>query len=450
MKRELFGTDGIRGTANIYPMTAEIALALGRAAGQIFRRGDHHHRVLIGKDTRLSGYMIETALTAGFTSAGMDVMVVGPMPTPAVAFLARTLRADLGVMVSASHNPFADNGIKLFGPDGFKLSDALEAEIEALMTSMDANGYAQPDAIGRATRYEDASGRYIESLKSSFPRNLSLSGIKIVVDCANGAAYHIAPDLFFELGAEVIRIGTSPNGRNINDHCGSTCPDTVRQAVIEHGANLGVALDGDADRLVLVDETGADVDGDQLLAMIASNMQDRSILRGNAVVATLMSNLGLEHYLEGRGISLHRTAVGDRYVVERMRALDLNIGGEQSGHIILSDFSTTGDGLLAALQVLAAMVGQQRRLSEIGRSFERVPQQLRNVRVDRQISLDMPQISSVLDAERSRLGRNGRLIVRPSGTEPVIRVMVEAEDRGLLNEVIDTVSDTIDRCSRIG
>ncbi|MCB1969419.1 MAG: phosphoglucosamine mutase [Geminicoccaceae bacterium] len=450
MKRELFGTDGIRGTANIYPMTAEIALALGRAAGQIFRRGDHHHRVLIGKDTRLSGYMIETALTAGFTSAGMDVMVVGPMPTPAVAFLARTLRADLGVMVSASHNPFADNGIKLFGPDGFKLSDALEAEIEALMTSMDANGYAQPDAIGRATRYEDASGRYIESLKSSFPRNLSLSGIKIVVDCANGAAYHIAPDLFFELGAEVIRIGTSPNGRNINDHCGSTCPDTVRQAVIEHGANLGVALDGDADRLVLVDETGADVDGDQLLAMIASNMQDRSILRGNAVVATLMSNLGLEHYLEGRGISLHRTAVGDRYVVERMRALDLNIGGEQSGHIILSDFSTTGDGLLAALQVLAAMVGQQRRLSEIGRSFERVPQQLRNVRVDRQISLDMPQISSVLDAERSRLGRNGRLIVRPSGTEPVIRVMVEAEDRGLLNEVIDTVSDTIDRCSRMG
>ena len=450
MKRELFGTDGIRGTANIYPMTAEIALALGRAAGQIFRRGDHHHRVLIGKDTRLSGYMIETALTAGFTSAGMDVMVVGPMPTPAVAFLARTLRADLGVMVSASHNPFADNGIKLFGPDGFKLSDALEAEIEALMTSMDANGYAQPDAIGRATRYEDASGRYIESLKSSFPRNLSLSGIKIVVDCANGAAYHIAPDLFFELGAEVIRIGTSPNGRNINDHCGSTCPDTVRQAVIEHGANLGVALDGDADRLVLVDETGADVDGDQLLAMIASNMQDRSILRGNAVVATLMSNLGLEHYLEGRGISLHRTAVGDRYVVERMRALDLNIGGEQSGHIILSDFSTTGDGLLAALQVLAAMVGQQRRLSEIGRSFERVPQQLRNVRVDRQISVDMPQISSVLDAERSRLGRNGRLIVRPSGTEPVIRVMVEAEDRGLLNEVIDTVSDTIDRCSRMG
>ena len=450
MKRELFGTDGIRGTANTHPMTAEVALALGRAAGQIFRRGDHAHRVVIGKDTRLSGYMIENALTAGFTSAGMNVILVGPMPTPAVAFLARSLRADLGVMVSASHNPYADNGIKLFGPDGFKLSDAIEAEIEALMTSMDANGHATPDSIGRATRYEDASGRYIESLKSSFPRKISLSGIRIAVDCAHGAAYHIAPDLFYELGAEVIRIGTAPDGRNINENCGSTHPDAVRKAVIENGADLGVALDGDADRLVLVDETGADVDGDQVLALIASAMQDRRILRGNAVVATLMSNLGLETYLEGRGIELLRTAVGDRYVVEKMRERDINIGGEQSGHIILSDFSTTGDGLLAALQVLATMVASGRRLSEVGRCFQRVPQQLRNVRIEQRISVDTPEIQHMLDTERSRLGRKGRLIVRPSGTEPVIRVMVEAEDQGLLCDVIDTVSDAIDRHSRMG
>ncbi|MCB1835043.1 MAG: phosphoglucosamine mutase, partial [Geminicoccaceae bacterium] len=368
----------------------------------------------------------------------------------AVAFLARSLRADLGVMVSASHNPYADNGIKLFGPDGFKLSDAIEAEIEALMTSMDANGHAAPDSIGRATRYEDASGRYIESLKSSFPRKISLSGIRIAVDCAHGAAYHIAPDLFYELGAEVIRIGTAPDGRNINENCGSTHPDAVRKAVIENGADLGVALDGDADRLVLVDETGADVDGDQVLALIASAMQDRRILRGNAVVATLMSNLGLETYLEGRGIELLRTAVGDRYVVEKMRERDINIGGEQSGHIILSDFSTTGDGLLAALQVLATMVASGRRLSEVGRCFQRVPQQLRNVRIEQRISVDTPEIQHMLDTERSRLGRKGRLIVRPSGTEPVIRVMVEAEDQGLLCDVIDTVSDAIDRHSRMG
>ncbi|MCB2054437.1 MAG: phosphoglucosamine mutase [Geminicoccaceae bacterium] len=449
MKRELFGTDGIRGTANTHPMTAEVALALGRAAGKVFRRGDHSHRVVVGKDTRLSGYMIETALTAGFCSSGMNVMLVGPMPTPAVAFLTRSLRADLGVMVSASHNPFADNGIKLFGPDGFKLSDELESEIETLMLGLDGNGHAEADKIGRATRYEDARGRYIENLKSSFPKGLSLTGIKLVVDCANGAAYALAPDLFYELGAEVVEIGTTPDGTNINRRCGSTFPEALRCKVIEEGAHLGVALDGDADRLVLVDENGMIVDGDQVLALIATSLQEEGSLRGGAVAATTMSNLGLENYLDARGITLHRTRVGDRYVVEKMRELDLNVGGEQSGHIILSDFATTGDGLLAALQVLVVMCRSGRPLSELGRCFAPVPQQLRNLKVVQPVDLDSPDISCVLEQERGRLGKRGRLVVRPSGTEPLIRIMVEADDDGLLREVMDTVADAIDRAARV-
>ncbi|HRY25816.1 MAG TPA: phosphoglucosamine mutase, partial [Geminicoccaceae bacterium] len=365
MQRRMFGTDGIRGTSNTHPMTAEVALALGRAAGGLFRRAGQHgrrheNRVVIGKDTRLSGYMIENALTAGFLSAGMRVMLTGPVPTPAVAFLTRSLRADLGVMVSASHNPYEDNGIKLFGPDGFKLSDALEAEIEARMEAMAADGEAPPDEIGRAMRYEDARGRYVENLKSSFPRGAELGGRKIVVDCANGSAYHIAPELFFELGAEVVGLGVQPNGRNINAGCGSTYPETIKAAVLEHKADLGIALDGDADRLILVDEQGQLVDGDQLLALIAQSWMADGRLRGDGVVATLMSNFGLEGFLRGLGLDLHRTRVGDRYVVERMREGGFNVGGEQSGHIVLSDFATTGDGLLAALQVLAVLCRSQR------------------------------------------------------------------------------------------
>ena len=450
MIRELFGTDGIRGTANVHPMTAEVALALGRAAGQIFRRGEHGHRVVVGKDTRLSGYMLENALTAGFTSAGMNVLLVGPMPTPAVAFLTRSLRADLGVMVSASHNPFHDNGIKIFGPDGFKLSDTLEAEIEQAMQAMNANGHATARDIGRARRYEDARGRYIENLKSSFPRDVSLTGLKIVVDCAHGAAYHIAPDLFFELGADVIRIGTEPDGLNINERCGSTHPDTVKGAVVDAGADLGIALDGDADRLILVDESGTEIDGDQILAVIGSSLQRMDQLRGGGVVATVMSNLGLELHLADLGLELHRTKVGDRYVVERMRELGINIGGEQSGHVVMSDFATTGDGLLAALRVLAEMVRSDQPLSMVGRRFERVPQQLRNVRIARRLDLDTPELRATLERERQRLGRHGRLVVRPSGTEPLMRVMVEADDPLLLTEVIDTVSGAIETYSRMG
>ncbi len=450
MQRRMFGTDGIRGTSNTYPMTAEVALALGRAAGGLFRRAAQHgrrheNRVVIGKDTRLSGYMIENALAAGFLSAGMRVMLTGPVPTPAVAFLTRSLRADLGVMVSASHNPFEDNGIKLFGPDGFKLSDALEAEIEARMDAMAADGEAEPDEIGRAMRYEDARGRYVENLKSSFPRGAELGGRKIVVDCANGSAYHIAPELFFELGAEVVGIGVRPNGRNINADCGSTYPETIKAAVLEHGADLGIALDGDADRLILVDERGQLVDGDQLLALIAQSWMADGRLRGDGVVATLMSNFGLEGFLKGLGLDLHRTRVGDRYVVERMREGGFNVGGEQSGHIVLSDFATTGDGLLAALQVLAVLCRSQRPMSEIGRSFAPLPQQLRNVRVASAIDLHGPVLAPVLAANEARLAGRGRLVVRPSGTEPLIRVMVEADDEALLEDVIANVADAIER-----
>ncbi len=442
MRRKLFGTDGIRGVANRFPMTADTALRLGRAAGQIFRRNTAPHRVVIGKDTRLSGYMLEPALTAGFISAGMDVMLVGPMPTPAVAFLTRSLRCDIGVMISASHNPFHDNGIKLFGPDGFKLSDALEARIEEVMEGLDGDGLADPEALGRARRLEDARGRYLENLKNSFPRDLDLAGIKVVIDCAHGAAYHIGPDLLFELGAEVVPIGTAPNGLNINRGCGSTAPDACRRAVLEHGADLGISLDGDADRVIVIDEHGEILDGDQLLAVVATSWQEQERLRGGAIAATVMSNLGLELYLRERGLSLLRTKVGDRYVVEAMRARGLNLGGEQSGHIILSDFATTGDGLLAALQLLAVMRRHDRPLSEIGRPFEPLPQKLENLPA-RDLDLEAAPVRAVLEAAEKRLADDGRLVVRPSGTEPVVRVMVEARDPSLLEEVMDQLREAL-------
>ena len=445
MTRRLFGTDGIRGRANTHPMTADVALALGKAAGRLFRRGDHRHRAVIGKDTRLSGYMIEPALTAGLIGAGMDVMLLGPMPTPAVAYLTRSLRADLGVMVSASHNPFDDNGIKLFGPDGYKLSDELELEIERLIEANGSHGLAAPADLGRAQRVDDARGRYVESLKSSFPKGLTLAGLKIVVDAANGAAYHIAPELLWELGAEVVRIGTTPNGFNINDGCGSTHPQALAAAVLEHGAALGIALDGDADRLVLVDETGRPIDGDQVLALIARRWQVDGRLKGGAVVATLMSNLGLERHLAGLGLALHRTAVGDRYVVERMRAQGLNLGGEQSGHIVLGDVATTGDGLLAALQVLAVMLQQDRPISEVGRPFVPLPQRLDNIRVERRLDLAAPELVAALERQHARLAGKGRLLVRASGTEPLVRVMVEAEDETLLAEVLADAAQAIEQ-----
>jgi phosphoglucosamine mutase len=426
-------------------MTADVALALGKAAGKLFRRGEHRHRVVIGKDTRLSGYMLEPALTAGFISAGMDVMLLGPMPTPGVAFLTRSLRADLGVMVSASHNPFEDNGIKLFGPDGYKLSDEIELGIERLIEANGSSGLAAPGDLGRATRIDDARGRYVENLKSSFPKRLSLAGLKIVVDCANGAAYRFAPDLFWELGAEVVELGTAPNGLNINEGCGSTHPEALCAAVLENGAALGIALDGDADRVVMVDEQGRLIDGDQVLALIAGSWQRDGRLRGDGVVATLMSNLGLELWLKGRGLALQRTNVGDRYVVERMRALDMNLGGEQSGHIILRDFATTGDGVLAALQVLAVMLEVGRPISAVGRVFEPLPQKLENVRVATRPDLNAPGLARLIEQQRQRLGGGGRLVVRPSGTEPVVRVMVEAEDEGLLDSVLAETSEAIRR-----
>ena len=443
-QQRLFGTDGIRGLANVHPMTAEVALAVGKAAGRLFTRGGHRHRVVIGKDTRLSGYMLEPALTAGFVSTGMNVMLVGPMPTPAVAFLTRTLRADLGVMISASHNPYHDNGIKLFGPDGFKLSDEIEDEIEQLMAARATDGLAAPKDLGRARRIEDARGRYVENLKSSFPRGLTLNGLKLVVDSAHGAAYHLAGDLFFELGAEVVRLGTEPNGFNINEGSGSSEPALLRETVLREGADLGIALDGDADRLVLVDERGDLVDGDQLLALIAASWQSDGRIRGGGVVATVMSNLGLERHLAGLGLVLHRTRVGDRYVVERMRADGCNIGGEQSGHIVLSDFATTGDGLLAALQVLAVLRARDRPASEVTHTFEPIPQRLRNVRMARRLDLQAPELRRVLSRAEASLAGSGRLLVRASGTEPVIRVMVEAEDETLLTSVLDSVSHEIE------
>jgi phosphoglucosamine mutase len=445
MARRLFGTDGIRGTANQPPMTAEMALRLGMAAGRHFTRGDHRHRVVIGKDTRLSGYMLEPALTAGFIAMGMDVTLLGPLPTPGVAMLTRSLRADLGVMISASHNPYQDNGIKLFGPDGYKLSDEIELAIEEGMRGPGDKDLASPDQLGRAVRLEGARGRYMEALKASLPRGMSLDGLKIVVDCANGASYGVAPKLLWELGAEVIELGTNPNGFNINVRCGSTAPEAMCAAVVEHGADLGIALDGDADRIVLADERGELIDGDQMLALLAQSWHARGLLTGDGVIATTMSNLGLERYLESRGLRLHRTQVGDRYVVEHMRRTGHNLGGEQSGHIIMTDFATTGDGLLAGLQLLAVMRTQDQPLSSFGRAFTPLPQRLRNCRLNGGRPLEEPSVKQCIEAARLRLDGRGRLLVRPSGTEPLVRVMVEADDVALLERVLSEVGDAIER-----
>ncbi len=442
--RRLFGTDGIRGMANVPPMTAETALRVGQAAGLRFVRGNHRHRVVIGKDTRLSGYMLEPALVAGFIGAGMDVTLAGPLPTPAVAMLTRSLRADLGVMISASHNRFEDNGIKLFGPDGFKLSDEDEAEIEALMASDLSGRLAASGALGRAKRMDDAAGRYIEAAKATFPRGMTLDGLRIVVDCAHGAAYRVAPTVLWELGATVIPIGTAPDGFNINQDCGSTEPKRLCATVVEHGADLGLALDGDADRVLLCNERGELVDGDQILALIARTWAGAGRLRGNGVVATVMSNLGLERFLTEAGLRLLRTRVGDRYVAEQMRAEDMNVGGEQSGHMILSDYATTGDGLVAALQVLAAVVEQGRPASETCSLFTPLPQVLCSVRFEGTSPLTLPHIRAATAEAETALGRGGRLLLRESGTEPVIRVMAEGEDEALVRRLVEQLCGLIE------
>jgi phosphoglucosamine mutase len=436
-QRRYFGTDGIRGLTNTAPMTAALALKLGQAAGRHFLRGTHTHRVVIGKDTRLSGYMMESALTAGFTSVGMDVTLLGPMPTPAVAMLTRSMRADLGVMISASHNPYHDNGIKLFGPDGYKLSDADEAAIEALLEEEIA--LAEPAAIGRARRIDDAQGRYIHFAKSTFPEQLRLDGLKIVIDCAHGAAYRVAPAALWELGADVIAIGVSPDGFNVNDGVGSTHPKALQMKVIEAGADIGIALDGDADRLIVVDERGQIVDGDQLMALIASRAAEAGRLKGGALVATVMSNLGLERFLAGKGIGLHRAAVGDRHVLELMRVTGCNVGGEQSGHIILSDHATTGDGLVAALQVLAALVAEGRPASELFHLFDPLPQLLKNVRFKGGAPLDADNVKAAIAAGEAKLAGQGRILIRKSGTEPLIRVMAEGENRALVKQVVEEI-----------
>lgn len=439
MSRKYFGTDGIRGTANHPPMTADMALRVGMAAGRVFTRGEHRHRVVIGKDTRLSGYMIEYAMTAGFTSVGMDVFLFGPVPTPAVAMLARSMRADLGVMISASHNAYQDNGIKFFGPDGSKLSDAVELEIEALLHSDASEGLADPANLGRARRVDDAMARYIEFVKRTFPRNLRLEGLRIVLDCANGAAYKVAPLVLWELGAEVVALGVEPNGFNINQDCGSTHPEAMAAKVREVRADLGIALDGDADRVVLADERGRIIDGDQVMALVAQRWHASGQLAGGGIVATVMSNLGLERYVNGMGLKLERAAVGDRYVLERMRDTGINVGGEQSGHIVLSDFSTTGDGLIAALQVLAAVVESRKPASEVCHLFEPVPQVLRSVRFRSGAPLEADAVKSAILAGESKLNGGGRLLIRKSGTEPVIRVMAEGDDEHLVNAVVHDI-----------
>ncbi len=442
-KRKYFGTDGIRGTANGFPMTAEIAQRLGVAAGHYFNRGDHRHRVVIAKDTRLSGYMIENALTSGFLSAGVDVVLVGPMPTPAVAFLAKAMRADLGVMISASHNPYKDNGLKLFGPDGYKLSDETEFKIEALMDKDTASMLSSPEKIGRAKRLDDAPGRYIEFVKSTFPKHLRLDGLKIVIDCANGAGYQVGPIILYELGAEVIPMAVHPNGTNINRECGSTHPQALAAQVVMEHAHLGIALDGDADRLVIVDEKGTVIDGDQLMAMVAARAAKHGELKGNCIAATLMSNLGLEKFLASKKLKLHRTKVGDRYVMEAMREHGFNIGGEPSGHIILGDHATTGDALVAALQVLAALLEDGRPASKAMQMFELVPQVLKNVHFKGKSPLDRDDVKKAVADIEKKLGKAGRIVVRPSGTEPLLRIMIEGESQAVITTMANDLAELI-------
>ncbi|HLK24060.1 MAG TPA: phosphoglucosamine mutase [Caulobacteraceae bacterium] len=447
--RAYFGTDGIRGQANRHPMTAEVALRVGLAAGKLFRSGgDRRHLVVIGKDTRLSGYTIEPALVAGFASVGMDVRLFGPLPTPGVAMMTRSLRADLGVMISASHNSYTDNGIKLFGPDGYKLSDEIELDIEGLMDQGLQEGLAEPADLGRVQRIDDAQARYVEIVKGTFPRGLSLNGLRVVVDCANGAAYKVAPTALYELGAEVKEVGVSPNGVNINAECGSTFPKTVAKAVKEYRADIGIALDGDADRVLICDERGEIVDGDQIMAIIAGEWAKADRVTGGGVVGTVYSNLGLERFLGARGLTLQRTAVGDRYVMARMREAGFNLGGEQSGHVILSDFSTTGDGLIAALQVLAVLVQSDQPMSRLARQFEPVPQKLENVRyLNGAKPLDDAQVKAAIADGETRLNGSGRIVVRPSGTEPLIRIMAEGDDAKLVAQVVRDIAGAVRQVS---
>ncbi|UWR73116.1 phosphoglucosamine mutase [Phaeobacter inhibens] len=437
--RKFFGTDGVRGTANIHPMTADMALRIGAAVGRYFRRdASGVHRVVIGKDTRLSGYMFESALTAGLTSTGMNVLLLGPVPTPAVGLMTRSMRADLGVMISASHNPAADNGIKFFGPDGFKLSDTVEMELESLIEA--GVEPAQAQNIGRAKRIDDARFRYGERVKSSLPRDIRLDGLKVVIDCANGAAHRAAPEILWELGAEVIPVGVSPDGTNINRDCGSTHPGTAAETVVAHGAHVGICLDGDADRVIIIDETGKVADGDQLMALLATRWAEDGVLAGNALVSTVMSNLGLERHLAARGIALERTAVGDRYVVERMREGGFNLGGEQSGHIVMTDYATTGDGLMAGLHFLAEMVRADKPASQLAQQFAPVPQLLKNVRFAAgQTPLESDQVQTAIRVAEETLTGQGRLLIRKSGTEPLVRVMAECEDAKVLTATVDSV-----------
>ncbi|MBG52107.1 MAG: phosphoglucosamine mutase [Alphaproteobacteria bacterium] len=447
MARKYFGTDGIRGTANRSNMTAETALRVGMAAGRYFTRGEHRHRVVIGKDTRLSGYMIENALVAGFTSVGMDVVQFGPLPTPAVAMLTRSMRADLGVMISASHNSYEDNGIKLFGPDGFKLSDDVEHEIERMMDNGIHDHLAKPEMIGRAKRLEDAQARYIEFAKRTFPKHLSLEGVRIVVDCANGAAYKVAPTALWELGAEVVTVGVDPDGTNINARCGSTAPERMCSLVRERRADIGIALDGDADRVIIADENGQIIDGDQIMGLVAQSWKEMGLLSAPGIVSTVMSNLGLERYLKDQGLSLARTQVGDRYVVEHMRSHGFNVGGEQSGHIVLSDFATTGDGLVAALQVLAVLQTTNKPVSEACDLFEPLPQLLKNVRFRSGAPLESALVQEAIKEGEARLGESGRIVVRKSGTEPLIRVMAEGDDEGLVEAVVNDIATAIEKAA---
>ena len=447
MTRKLFGTDGVRGLANSFPMTPEIAMKVGMAAGRIFTRGEHRHRVVIGKDTRLSGYMIEPALVAGFTAVGMDVFQFGPLPSPAVAMLTRSLRADLGVMISASHNAYHDNGIKLFGPDGNKLSDETENEIEKLMSEGLEEGLAAPDKLGRAKRVDDSQARYIEFAKRTIPRNSRLDGLRIVIDCANGAAYKVAPEVLWELGADIVAIGVDPDGMNINLDCGSTAPQAMCARVREVRADFGIALDGDADRVVMADEKGNIIDGDQILALIAKSWSASGKLKGGGLVGTVMSNAGLEHYLHSLQLKLARSAVGDRYVLEEMRKGGFNVGGEQSGHIILSDVSTTGDGLVAALQVLTVLAQEGKPASQAAHLFNPLPQVLENVRFKKGMPLEDAKVKSSIAAAHEKLGAHGRVLVRKSGTEPLIRVMAEGEDEKLVRAVVRDIASAIEEAA---